>query len=335
MKEYLVGVYYFSGWWRNKPNKYIIDSHDWRSDFPGRTAILGEYNEQETMDREIVAASEHGVDYFQILWYPPCDADKTYPELNAAVHQFMASPFNNRMKFTVEYVNHPPFAILTEEHWESTCREWCKWIAHPSYLKIDGRPVFKVHGLSLFLGQCNNNTDLAGERIEAFRRIAIEHGISNPLISAGIVMGEEPSEAVLAPYDFITTYMDMPDLPQVETPYPYKNLIKHAEDGWYKYARSLGIPYVPYVPSGWDPRPWKDPRPAFDFPNKAEWTDALKRVKSALDAEPGLGFPLADGNRQKTMLIYAWNEFGEGGIVAPTQGDCYMKLEAIQEEFKL
>jgi hypothetical protein len=29
-------------------------------------------------------------------------------------------------------------------------------------------------------------------------------------------------------------------------------------------------------------------------------------------------------------LIYAWNEFGEGGIVAPTRGDGYMKLETIR-----
>jgi len=33
------------------------------------------------------------------------------------------------------------------------------------------------------------------------------------------------------------------------------------------------------------------------------------------------------------LLIYAWNEFGEGGIVAPTKGDGMMKLEAIREVF--
>jgi hypothetical protein len=33
------------------------------------------------------------------------------------------------------------------------------------------------------------------------------------------------------------------------------------------------------------------------------------------------------------FTIYAWNEFGEGGIVAPTQGDQYMKLEGIKTVF--
>lgn len=33
------------------------------------------------------------------------------------------------------------------------------------------------------------------------------------------------------------------------------------------------------------------------------------------------------------FTIYAWNEYGEGGIVAPTQGDQAMKLEVIREVF--
>ena len=39
------------------------------------------------------------------------------------------------------------------------------------------------------------------------------------------------------------------------------------------------------------------------------------------------------GGRQKAFTIYAWNEFGEGGIVAPTRGDGYMKLESIGTVF--
>ena len=40
---------------------------------PGTRAVLGGDNEQETMNREIKAAAEAGVDFFSILWYynPP------------------------------------------------------------------------------------------------------------------------------------------------------------------------------------------------------------------------------------------------------------------------
>jgi hypothetical protein len=36
---------------------------------------------------------------------------------------------------------------------------------------------------------------------------------------------------------------------------------------------------------------------------------------------------------QKSFVIYAWNEFGEGGIMAPTVGEREMKLEGIQSVF--
>lgn len=45
-----------------------------------------------------------------------------------------------------------------------------------------------------------------------------------------------------------------------------------------------------------------------------------------------MGLPAAEG-RKKMFLIYAWNEFGEGGIMAPTQGEKEMKLDAVKEVF--
>ncbi len=141
-----------------------------------------------------------------------------------------------------------------------------------------------------------------------------------------------PSAGRLAPFDFVTTYMDMPKLLQRPEPYPYELLIQHAEAGWARYANGCSKPYVPYVPAGWDPRPWRDPRPSFAFPTREEWTGALKRVKATLDLHPNLGIP-SNGGRKKMLLIYAWNEFGEGGILAPTRGEKEMKLEAVREVF--
>ena len=59
----LVGVNYFAGWWQPLPNKWNYSSAtgDWRTNFPGRVSWLGEYNTQDTMDREIVVAAKHGI----------------------------------------------------------------------------------------------------------------------------------------------------------------------------------------------------------------------------------------------------------------------------------
>jgi hypothetical protein len=324
--DYLVGIYYFAGWWQTSPNKWEIVGHDWRPDYAERIPLLGEYNDQATMDREIVAAAAHAVDFFQILWYP------NGGPLNEGLRTFKASTNASRLRFTIEFVNHPPFELTTDAQWEAACQEWCGAMKHPSYLRLDGRPVFKIHGLDYFYRQNSDDSKKVAARLDTFRRIAKENGLANPVISSGVMPSGVPSPDRAAPFDFLTTYMDMPNLPQRPEPYPYELLIKHAEAGWIRYAEYGSKPYVPYVPSGWDPRPWRDPRPSFAFPNRKEWTAALDRVKVALDKFPNLGIPVK-GGRKKMLLIYAWNEFGEGGIMAPTKGEKEMKLEVLKEVF--
>ncbi len=334
--EYLVGVYYFSGWSRQPPDRWVIEGQDWRTNWPARVPLLGEYNEQATMDREIAAAADHGVHFFQILWYPagPTPQDWSSDSLNAGLRQFRASTNRHRMKFTLEFVNHPPFDLKTDDQWKSACREWAAVMNDPAYLRVNGRPVFKIHGLHHFLNQNGGDVQRVAERLRILRGIARESGLPDPLISSGVMaVGADTIAAAAAPYDFLTTYMDMPGLPTVAQPYPYSRLLAHAEQAWKSYAEKSPRPYVPYLPAGWDPRPWKDPRPSFDMPKPGEWQSALRKIKAALDHSPNLGLRATPTQRQKMLLIYAWNEFGEGGILAPTRGDGSMKLEAIRQVF--
>jgi hypothetical protein len=334
--EYLIGVYYFSGWWRQQPNKWVVGGQDWRKAWPGRVPLLGEFNEQETMDREIAAAADNGVSFFQILWYPAGQNPKEWwaHPLNAGFRQFFASTNRHRLKFTLEFVNHPPFELKSEEEWRSACGEWVAAMKDPSYLRVGGRPAFKIHGLQHFLNQNGGDLRRVAERLSILREVAREAGVPDPLLSGGVMPSEAATLGRAAePYDFLTTYMDMPGLPRVENPYPYALLFAHAENAWQSYAGKSPKPYVPYLPAGWDPRPWKDPRPSFELPTREEWLGALRKAKAALDGSPNLGVRFGSGQRQKMLLIYAWNEFGEGGIVAPTRGDGAMKLEAIQQVF--
>ena len=67
----------------------------------------------------------------------------------------------------------------------------------------------------------------------------------------------------------------------------------------------------------------------------AEWEAELEAVRrDILGCSPGsmcFGFPLPDGKVQPAVSIYAWNEFAEGGIIAPTQGGGYGKLRPYDE----
>lgn len=336
--EYLVGVYYFSGWWREQPNKWTIQGRDWRKNWPGRVPTLGEYNEQQTMDDEILAAASHGIDFFQILWYP---ANGSTPEawnaapLNAGLKQFRESPHRQHLKFTIEFVNHPPFDLTDQSSWEAACRVWCGMMKDPQYLRVEGRPVFKIHGLHHFLKQNDGDLLRVKQRVQTLRKIARDVGLPNPLISSGVMAQDAEHLGQLAePFDFLTTYMDMPQLPQQTEPYSYDVLLQYAQDAWGRYAVKGPKPYVPYLPAGWDPRPWKDPRASYEMPTREQWRQALRAIKGALDRYPQLRIPGSGDRDHKMLLIYAWNEFGEGGIVAPTHGEGAMKLEEIRAIFQ-
>ena len=143
------------------------------------------------------------------------------------------------------------------------------------------------------------------------------------------ILSDDPIARI---FDFTTTYMDVPALPPEPTDYPYPLLADMARAARDLHSRDA-IAYVPYLPSGWNPRPWGDPRASFQLPNRSEWTAELREMQRNLLDMPNLGFPLPDGGRQLSFTIYAWNEFGEGGFIAPTQRSEYMKIEEIRNVF--
>ena len=120
--------------------------------------------------------------------------------------------------------------------------------------------------------------------------------------------------------------------------YPYTTLAKQARETLHQRVGDP-LPWMPYLAAGWNPRPWTYPKAAphyqcfFAFPTKEEFTKELRNLQQSFERHPTLGLPKRDGTMQKAFTIYAWNEFGEGGIMAHTQGSGTMMLEAIHEIF--
>lgn len=263
--EVLVGVSYFAGWWKELPNKwhgqgFRLGQPDWRLKFPERVPTLGQYNEQATMDREIVAASEHWVDFFAILYYypkPDTRESKNAPKLNRGLEQFMASPEAHRMQFCIEYCNAPNFSAETEEQWAECVSVWVEAMKHPSYLRVDGRLVFRVHGVTEFLRANNHDIELARQRLDTLRAAVREAGLGEMIIGVGI-SGQTPRLGKKWPpasiFDFSGNYMCVPEVEEREAEHLYETLAAQARA---TLAQRVGdpLPWVPYLAAGWHPRP--------------------------------------------------------------------------------
>ncbi|MBI5833798.1 MAG: hypothetical protein HZB16_16015 [Armatimonadetes bacterium] len=344
----LVGVEYFAGWWPELPNKWhgkgwTAQEPDWRTEFPGRVPLLGAYNDQATMDAEIVAAADHGVDFFSILYYHPQPGGPHEVEaqrLNRGLAAFLASPNAGRMKFMLEFCNAPGFDAATDAQWAECIKTFVAAMRSPSYLRVGGRLVLKIHGGSWFLDTYGNDAERTRRALDQLRAAVREAGLGELIIGAGIMSrtryaAEQPLAKV---FDFTATYMSIPEVEVRPAEHPYALLAAEARVSRELHAADP-LPWMPYLAVGWNPRPWTHPeadpnhRRFFTFATREQWTEELRAMKADLAARPTLGLPLPDGTRQPAFTIYAWNEFGEGGILAPTQGEQNTKLEAIRDVF--
>jgi hypothetical protein len=84
---------------------------------------------------------------------------------------------------------------------------------------------------------------------------------------------------------------------------------------------------MPVVTVGWDKRPWEDasdPKThAVYYPDRTtpQVADFVTRAMRWMDLRP------AKAPKERILLLYAWNEHGEGGYLTPTKGlgDAYLR----------
>lgn len=118
--------------------------------------------------------------------------------------------------------------------------------------------------------------------------------------------------------------------------FPYSDVLKFQADARGNQSGDA-TPYLPNVIAGFDPRPWEEAAPAFTDPTIEEWTAALSQVRDLVTDPENRKFGIPDssapGGIRPCINIYAWNEFGEGGILAPTAGDGFMKLQVLSTVF--
>lgn len=350
---YLVGCYYYGEWktpgnsWNTAPWSRINNG------YVERSPLLGQFSDdaQYVIDSEIKAAYEFGIDFFAFDFYYQNNGTRFNEQ---TILNFKSSPNKSLMKFCLNVCNHSDWPN-TFAVWQGMIDYWITtYFSDPQYLKINGKPV-------VFIFDPDNLARKGQAMVPAKSSLSLLNEAKNRWIAAGgtgihFVGCQQPHaywigngkyleangyEAVSG-YNYHYKYDGSIGYNWNGTFYTkaksYNDKMIGYKNAWEWVCRDSGtsIPYYLPMTAGWDDRPWW---PSADTdtlniknsvywdcaPTKEEFKQHVQEVKTTMDAYPT--------QTSKICMIYAWNEYGEGGYIAPTAKYDQSFLESIKEVF--
>ena len=307
-----VGVYYFEGWYHDTPGVIAAFANaELRNDFPEREPIWGgglwRGDTVPIMEQQIDLAADHGIAFFSFDWYWYGSQFATENDgINSGLKNFMLASNRTRMKFNINIVDVAPTAIGTDAEWEEVADMLLPLLTDPQYLRVGGDPLVT----------CFNAAGMTQTNYDYFQQIGVAAGLNAVKFAANV-------SGSTALYSHVTRYNAVPGWGAGETEYPYQSLTEYVEgnDTWAPgiWNTESGGPqaYIPTIMAGWDARPWNTPPSWYFNPTRtpAAVGAHLQKAIDWIDANPALATP------ERLVMVYAWNEFGEGGYITPTVGD--------------
>ena len=308
-----VGAYYFEGWYHDTPEAIAAFANaELRNDFPEREPIWGgglwRGDTVEIMEQQIDLAADHGVAFFSFDWYwYGSQAATANDGINSGLKNFMLASNRDRMKFNINIVDAAPTTINSDAEWEQVADMLLPYLTDSRYLQVGGNPLITNFAAA---GMTQTNYDY-------FQQIAVAAGLNEVEFAANVA-------GSTSLYTHVTRYNAVPGWGAGEVEYPYQSLTEYVEgnDTWAPGIWNTGSggpqSYIPTIMAGWDARPWNNIPPTWYFnPTRTPESVAahLQKAIDWIDDNPTLATP------ERLVMIYAWNEFGEGGYIAPTVGD--------------
>lgn len=367
MSKYDVAAYIWPAYTGDEPRTRMFWKEgigEWQSvknavsKFPGhswpRKPLWGYVNEAnpDVMEMEIDCAAKYGVNVFIYDWY--WYDDRPFLE-NCLNDGYLKAKNNDKVKFYLMWANHDANhfwnidladdEIGSEVIWTGKADEnrfkhavdrvIKNYFSHPSYYKIDGRPVFMIYdfkNLVTGLGGPENTakaldyfrdeTKKAGFpglhlQLAAWGKYGVNYSGVDSNGNASVCSYESLG------FDSITNYQF------AHFANPDRDYLDILEDVKREYARvdaEIKVPYFPHVSVGWDNNPrFKKFRPGVTKNNTPEnFEKALIMAKDYIDTH-SLPAPL--------ITVNSWNEWTETSYLEPDDLYGYGYLEAIKNVF--
>ncbi|WP_101689095.1 glycoside hydrolase family 99-like domain-containing protein [Dysgonomonas massiliensis] len=323
-KRIKVGAYYFGGWAGINALSEHPDEQIWAKDAPNALTrkMYYDFSDREPkwgwrddsikiMEQQIDLAADNGIDFFMFCWYWCDDKKSINPKkidshsLHSCIDLYMKASNRKRIKFGILIANHQGAEIIGSENWSETVRYLSKYFKDEQYIKIDYRPYVAIF----------NANGLDQEGRDAMQQTAISMGIDSLSI---VACGSTPNSKK---YEYRTHYNAIPVGDNNGQPErDYDELVQITEQEWVVTNQ----PYIPSVSVGWDPRPWQEnsddglaDNTGYYYVNNTpqKFKQSLLRAAEWVEANPQATV------KEKMVMIYAWNELGEGGFLVPNENN--------------
>jgi len=322
--------------WENEPWAKIAPTHLTRrlaEEFSGREPVWGWRNDtQEIMERQIDVAADNGIDFFTFCWYWRDRGGSINPAVvenlpvNTSLQLYMTARNKNKLKYALLIVNNPRNStvinsgsvIQGNDNWKDGVKYWAKYFKDPQYVTVDGKPLVIIFGPD----------GITEEELAVMQETAIKEGFKKGLAIAGRGQGAKNKQG----FTHCTHYNITPRCAGSEER-KFEEIVNASKAQWEGTEEQ---PYIPVLTAGWDNRPWEGPdglgqKEGCYFPDNSpeKFKNFLTDAIHWMDENP------TKTTQERLVLIFAWNEFGEGGYLAPTKDDPdAAKLKVIKEMVK-
>lgn len=277
---------------------------------------------------EAKLARKSGIDYWAFVAY-----DNDNP-MSLGLKTYLDSEARNEVNF----------ALISElagwgdrSRYKDVIRRYAKLMAEPSYQRTpSGRPIFFLGFMSdEALEQRFGGRKPFAAMVEELRELTVRAGAYNPYI---VLLDRNIPRAKGYIQDLGLDAVSAYVVADINVRGGEYKLLSEMTAKFWADATAAGMPLVPIAMTGWDrrprilnPVPWEKGRFSEEQLQRYYKRPTAAELQSHIALAIGAAtFPPADTGA-RSVLIYAWNEFDEGGWLAPTIGEGDSRLRAVRE----
>lgn len=318
----LIGAHHCPLWEADKPQMWLnVLKH------PERTPALGFYSQEdpEVADWETKWAVEHGISFFVYCWYRTEQGGAVKTRFGSAIHDALfKSRFVNKMKFTLMWENQSrgQAGVADEQDlFTNLLPYWMEnYFKHPSYLKVDNKPVLFIYRPEFLIDDLGGVTNVANA-FSRMRQVCRESGFDG-LYLLGEYRGTDPKHLQLMKdlgLDYTFAYCwYVHDNPTPE------RAIQTQMDYIHKTQELNILPQVVTVSQAWSG--WQDEGTIWKIP-PTEFETLLRQAQEFTTTLP------KEQLGSRMLLLDNWNEWGEGHYLAPYREYGFGYLDAVRKVF--